>query len=112
MPSRSKLVPASSRTRAPDTNPSARPDSTYAWARLFAALLIVPADAVIVREFFPPEQAGMRVGAVRMATVFGMALGGWMSGVIFDRTGWNLLDIAIAVTLLRQPARSLARQSA
>jgi MFS family permease len=75
---------------------------------------IVPAYAVIVREFFPPEEAGVRVGAVLMATVFGMALGGWMSGVIFDLTGsyqtafingilWNLLNIGIAVGLLRQP---------
>ena len=65
---------------------------------------IVPAYAVIVREFFPPEEAGVRVGTVLMATVFGMALGGWMSGVIFDLTGsyqaaflngilWNLLNI-------------------
>src|SRR5216683_802007 len=48
---------------------------------------IVPAYAVIIREFFPPEEAGVRVGTVLMATLFGMALGGWMSGVIFDLTG-------------------------
>ncbi|MGH7417961.1 MAG: MFS transporter, partial [Candidatus Rokuibacteriota bacterium] len=77
---------------------------------------IVPAYAVIVREFFPPEEAGVRVGTVLMATVFGMALGGWMSGVIFDLTGsyqaaflngilWNLLNLAIAVGLLRGPRR-------
>jgi cyanate permease len=51
-----------------------------------------------------------------MATVFGMALGGWMSGVIYDLTGsyqtafingilWNLLSVAIAVGLLRRPGR-------
>jgi MFS family permease len=79
---------------------------------------IVPAYAVIVREFFPPEEAGVRVGTVLMATVFGMALGGWMSGVIFDLTGsyhaaflngilWNVLNISIAVGLLRRPARPL-----
>jgi predicted MFS family arabinose efflux permease len=78
---------------------------------------IVPAYAVIVREFFPPEEAGVRVGTVIMATVFGMALGGWMSGVIFDLTGsyqtaflngllWNLLNLAIAAALLRRPGRS------
>ena len=77
---------------------------------------IVPSYAVIVREFFPPEEAGVRVGTVLMATVFGMALGGWMSGVIFDMTGsyqaafvngilWNLLNVAIAVGLLRRPAK-------
>ena len=77
---------------------------------------IVPAYAVIIREFFPPQEAGVRVATVLMATVFGMALGGWMSGMVFDLTGsyqtaflngilWNLLNIAIAVGLLRRPGR-------
>ena len=77
---------------------------------------IVPAYAVIIREFFLPEEAGVRVATVLMATVFGMALGGWMSGVVFDLTGsyqtaflngilWNLLNIAIAIGLLRRPGR-------
>lgn len=79
---------------------------------------IVPSYAVIVREFFPPGEAGVRVATVLMATVFGMALGGWMSGVLFDATGsyqaafvngilWNLLNVAIAVGLLRRPARPI-----
>jgi MFS family permease len=79
---------------------------------------IVPSYAVIVREFFPPEEAGLRVGTVLMATVFGMAFGGWISGVIFDLTGsyqvaflngilWNLLNFVIAVGLLRRPGRPL-----
>ena len=81
---------------------------------------IVPAYAVIVREFFPPEEAGVRVSAVLMATVFGMALGGWVSGVTFDLTGsyqvaflngilWNLLNLAIAVALLRRPGMPVAQ---
>jgi MFS family permease len=79
---------------------------------------IVPSYAVIVREFFPPEEAGVRVSTVLMATVFGMALGGWMSGAIFDLTGsyyaaflngilWNLLNISIAVGLLRRAVSPL-----
>jgi MFS family permease len=47
----------------------------------------VPSYALIVREVFPPAEAGARVGIVIMATLFGMALGGWMSGLIFDLTG-------------------------
>jgi MFS family permease len=94
--------------------------SLYILSALFGLFQggIVPAYAVIVREFFPPEEAGVRVGTVLMATVFGMALGGWMSGVIFDLTGsyhaaflngilWNVLNISIAVGLLRRPARPL-----
>jgi MFS family permease len=92
--------------------------SLYILSALFGLFQggIVPAYAVIVREFFPPEEAGVRVGTVLMATVFGMALGGWMSGVIFDLTGsyhaaflngilWNLLNLAIAMALLRRPGR-------
>jgi MFS family permease len=74
---------------------------------------IVPSYALIVREHFPPSEAGTRVSQVITATLVGMALGGWMSGAIFDATGsyhaafingigWNLLNVAIAVTLLRR----------
>jgi MFS family permease len=72
---------------------------------------IVPSYAIIVREHFPAAEAGARVGIVLMATLFGMALGGWMSGKVFDLTGsyqaafvngvgWNLLNLAIALLLL------------
>ena len=94
--------------------------SLYVVSTLFGLFQggLVPAYAVIVREFFPPEQAGVRVGVVFTATVFGMALGGWMSGAIFDLTGsyraafvnsilWNVLNISIAVGLLRRPAMPL-----
>jgi MFS family permease len=94
--------------------------SLYVVSALFGLFQggIVPAYAVIVREFFPPEEAGVRVGTVLMATVFGMALGGWMSGVIFDLTGsyhaafvngilWNLLNLGIAVGLLWRPGRPI-----
>jgi MFS family permease len=96
--------------------------SLYVVSALFGLFQggIVPAYAVIVREFFPPQEAGVRVGTVLMATVFGMALGGWMSGVIYDLTGsyqaaflngilWNLLNLAIAVGLLRRRGRPVAQ---
>jgi MFS family permease len=80
---------------------------------------IVPSYAIIVREHFPPKEAGARVGAVLMFTLFGMALGGWMSGKIFDLTGsyaaafvnglaWNALNLAIAATLLWRAPRAPA----
>lgn len=72
---------------------------------------LVPSYAIIVREHFPPAEAGARVGTVLMCTLLGMALGGWMSGKVFDLTGsyhaafingiaWNLLNMSIAATLL------------
>ena len=74
---------------------------------------IVPAYAIIIREYFPPREAGARVGTVIMCTLLGMALGGWMSGVIFDLTGsyhaafingiaWNFLNLAIVLYLMRR----------
>ena len=77
---------------------------------------IVPAYALIVREYFSPKEAGARVGIVLMATLVGMALGGWMSGAIFDLTGsyraafingiaFNLLNLTIALWLLRRAMR-------
>ena len=72
---------------------------------------IVPSYALIVRECFGASQAGSRVGTVLMATLIGMALGGWLSGAIFDWTGsyhaafvngiaWNLVNIGIVAFLL------------
>jgi len=69
---------------------------------------IVPSYALIVRDYFPAREAGARVSLVFMATVLGMALGGWISGEIYDLTGsyqmaflngiaWNLLNMAIAL---------------
>jgi|TARA_B110000879_G_scaffold211305_1_gene303609 MFS family permease len=72
---------------------------------------IVPSYAVIVREYMPAREAGARVGFVLMATIMGMALGGWSSGLIYDLSGsyqlafingiaWNGLNIAIMLWLL------------
>lgn len=79
---------------------------------------IVPSYALIVRDNFPAHQAGIRVSLVLMSTVVGMALGGWMSGAIYDLTGsyhmaflngiaWNVINMAIALWLLmrRSPGR-------
>ncbi|MEQ1616598.1 MAG: MFS transporter [Hyphomicrobiaceae bacterium] len=73
---------------------------------------IVPSYAIIVREKFPASEAGTRVGLVIMATIVGMAAGGWLTGVIFDLTGsyqaaflhgigWNVVNLAIALWLWR-----------
>jgi MFS family permease len=95
--------------------------SLYVVSALFGLFQggIVPSYAIIIREFFAPREAGGRVGLVVMATLFGMALGGWMSGEVFDLTGsyraafingiaWNLLNLSIGVWLLRRPRMAVA----
>lgn len=87
--------------------------SLYVISALFGLFQggIVPAYAVIVREHFPAREAGMRVGIVLMSTLIGMALGGWLSGLVFDVTGayfaaflngiaWNAVNVVIVTTLL------------
>jgi MFS family permease len=93
--------------------------SLYVISALFGLFQggIVPSYAIIVREYFSPKEAGTRVGLVLMATLLGMALGGWMSGVIFDLTGsyqaaflngiaWNLINVSIMVWLLMRSRSS------
>jgi MFS family permease len=87
--------------------------SLYVISALFGLFQggIVPSYAIIVREYFPAKRVGVLVGAVIMATMIGMALGGWMSGKVFDLTGsyhaafvngvlWNALNLCIALYLL------------
>lgn len=85
---------------------------------------IVPTYAVIIREYFPAAQAGTRVGLVLSATIGGMALGGWLSGEIYDLTlsytpaflngfAWNLFNMAIVVLLIwraRMPNIAIPRR--
>ena len=80
---------------------------------------IVPSYAIIVREAMPAAQAATRVGIVILASVAGMSLGGWISGVIFDSTGsyaaaflnglaWNAVNVTIMVGLLMRVRRRFA----
>ncbi|MGE0776419.1 MAG: MFS transporter [Sphingomonadaceae bacterium] len=77
---------------------------------------IVPCYAVIVREYMPAAEAGRRVGVVIALTVAGMAVGGWMSGVIYDWTGsyamaflngiaWNVVNVATMLLVLSRTLR-------
>lgn len=94
--------------------------SLYVISALFGLFQggIVPSYAIIVRENFSPKEAGVRVTMVLTATMFGMALGGWLTGAIFDLTGsynaafmngiaWNLLNLTIAYLLLRRAHQRL-----
>ena len=74
---------------------------------------IVPSYALVVREYFPAAGSATRIALVINSTLLGMALGGWLSGSIFDLTGsydaafvngivWNLFTVLVAVVLLRR----------
>jgi hypothetical protein len=76
-------------------------------------------DPAVVRAIlthlglWQPQALERAPPAPGMATLFGMAPGGWMSGAIFDLSGsyraafangigWNLLNLSIAFWLLRR----------
>jgi MFS family permease len=95
--------------------------SLYAISILFGLVQggIVSSYAIIVREYFAPQEAGTRLGIVLMASLGGMALGGWMSGAIFDFTGsyraaflnglaWNMINVAIMLWLIKLTRPRLA----
>ncbi len=99
--------------------------SLYVISALFGLFQggIVPSYALIVREYFPAREAGTRVGIVIMATLFGMALGGWMSGAIFDATGsyraafangvlFNALNLGVVLLLLARRGRATRQLAA
>jgi MFS family permease len=84
---------------------------------------IVPAYAIVVREYMPPKEAGRRVGIVIGSTIVGMAFGGWVSGWLYDLTGsyaaaiwngiaFNLFNIVIALGILMRVTRTRDNQPA
>ena len=92
--------------------------SLYVISALFGLFQggIIPMYAVVIREYFSPREVGTRVGIVLMATLFGMAFGGWVSGWIFDHTGsyqaaflngllWNFLNLSIIGWLMLRRTR-------
>jgi MFS family permease len=77
---------------------------------------IVPMYAVIIREYLPAREAGMRIGIVMSATILGMAFGGYVSGAIFDAfasyraaflngLAWNLVNLTIVCWLMMRARR-------
>ena len=83
---------------------------------------IIPCYAIIVREYLPAQEAGRWIGFVTMVTILGMALGGWLSGWIYDLTGsyqtafingiaWNFLNIGIFVLILWRTHRAVTARA-
>jgi MFS family permease len=80
---------------------------------------IVPAYALVVREYLPQKVVGEKVGMVMLASLGGMAAGGWVPGYLFDLTGgydaafvnglvWNALPLVAIPWLLIRFQRSLS----
>jgi MFS family permease len=102
--------------------------SLYVASALFGLFQggLVPSYAIIVRTYFPAQEAATRVSIVMTATLLGMAVGGWLTGFIYDLTGsyqvaflngifWNGVNLAIVLAMLwrlRPPRRSPAMMAA
>ncbi|MEX2648464.1 MAG: MFS transporter [Alphaproteobacteria bacterium] len=80
---------------------------------------LIPCYAVGVRALYPPQDAGWRIGIVFFAGSIGMAVGGWMAGVIYDRlgsygpafavaVGFNLVNLAVLAALWAMARRLVA----
>jgi MFS family permease len=81
---------------------------------------IVPIYAVIISKFLPENEVAERVGLLIFATIIGMSLGGWLSGLIYDYTNsyqmaflngifWNLVNLSIMVYLFLKYQQSIKR---
>jgi MFS family permease len=82
----------------------------------FSAL--IPAYALAVRDLFPASEAYWRVPTVLLCTAFGMAIGGWLAGFLYDLygsyapafatgVGANIVNFAIVGLLVSRQSRRL-----
>lgn len=78
---------------------------------------ILPSYPLIVREHLPAHQVGRRTGIILLFSGVGMAIGGWLGGVVFDRSGtyapafligaaFNLANLAVVAALIRKTRRA------
>ena len=58
---------------------------------------IIPAYVVAIRELFPAAEAPWRVPTVLLFTGSGMALGGWLAGMIYDWAGFYAIAFATGI---------------
>ena len=82
---------------------------------------IIPAYALAVRDLFPAGEAYWRVPTVLLCTAFGMALGGWLAGYLYDLYGSyapafatgvavNVLHFALIGGLVSRQSRAPTRR--
>ncbi len=85
---------------------------------------IVPTYTLVIRDLYPAGETAWRLGVIYLFGTIGMALGGWLGGLIFDLTdsyqiafivgvAFNILNLGIVGTLLARFNReALAPQPA
>jgi len=81
---------------------------------------MIPATVLAGRQLFPSAEAAWRIPTLLLCSGCGMATGGWLAGVLYDRFGYygpafttgiaiNLLNLAIILTLVGRQHQLLAR---
>jgi predicted MFS family arabinose efflux permease len=81
---------------------------------------IIPAYILSVRELFPSSEANWRVPVLFFCSLAGMASGGWLAGVIYDRIGSytfafalalgsNVANVCLVLILLRLSSSTMRR---
>jgi len=81
---------------------------------------VVPAYVLAVRELFPASEAAWRVPTLLLFRGSGMAAGGWLAGLLYDRFGFygaafmvglmfNLANLLIVGALVLRRQRTLRR---
>jgi MFS family permease len=81
---------------------------------------IIPAYVLALRELYPAAQASWRIPTLLLFSGGGMALGGWLAGLLYDHFGYyapafaagigaNLLNLMIVGTLVARQRLRMAR---
>jgi MFS family permease len=81
---------------------------------------MIPATVLAGRELFPPAEAAWRIPTLLLCSGSGMAMGGWLAGILYDHFGYygpafatgiaiNLLNLAIILTLVSRQHLIAAR---
>ena len=92
--------------------------SFYALALMFGFAYggVMPLYAILVREYFGERVMGSAFGAVSLTATFGMALGPWIGGALYDSLGsyaWMFIGSsaiglgAVAIAFTFRPPRAL-----
>jgi len=72
---------------------------------------IIPAYVLALRELFPASEASWRIPTLLLFSGLGMALGGWLAGLLYDHYGFyapafaagigaNILNLLLIATLV------------